>query len=230
MNNDLQGRIDNVVWDTLIYGYASRENSESLGYGSIFDKYYKDFLNTPFPKNDSEVVKNELLEIEKAMKENDNNQSFLAIDRDIENYVISSLNKMNIPMNVELLGKITMQVGSVIMRLKHHYQRPRPFQLGWYHKIPIMPYASTGAQSPSYPSGHAGQSRFLCLVLGELYPEKREMLIKFSDYIAFSRIALGVHFTSDNAFGQAISEYLFKTNECNDFIDEIAQDIDSLSK
>jgi hypothetical protein len=230
MNNDLQGRIDNVVWDTLIYGYASRENSESLSFGSIFDKYYKDFLNTPFPKNDSEVVKNELLEIEKAMKENDNNQSFLAIDRGIENYILSSFDKINIPMNVEILGKITMQVGSVIMRLKHHYQRPRPFQLGWYHKVPIMPYASTGAQSPSYPSGHAGQSRFLCLVLGELYPEKREMLIKFSDYIAYSRIGLGVHFTSDNAFGQAISEYLFKTNECNDFIDEIAQDIDNLSK
>ena len=57
MNNDLQGRIDNVVWDTLIYGYASKENSVALNYKSIFDKYYKDFLNTPFPKNDSEQVK-----------------------------------------------------------------------------------------------------------------------------------------------------------------------------
>lgn len=56
------------------------------------------------------------------------------------------------------------------------------------------------------------------------------MLLDFSDYIAYSRVGIGVHFTSDNAFGQAISEYLFKTNECNDFIDQIAIDIDNLSK
>jgi len=230
MNNDLQGRIDNVVWDTLIYGYASKENSQALNFSSVFDKYYKDFLNTPFPLNDSDIVKEELMQIEKAMVEGSINNSFITIDRNIENYILANLDKLKIPMDVATLGKITMQVGSIIMRLKHHYQRPRPFQLGWYHKIPSMPVASTGAQSPSYPSGHAGQSRFLCLVLGELYPEKREALIQFSDYIAYSRIGIGVHFASDNAFGQAISEYVFKTKECSDFIDEIATDLDNLSK
>jgi hypothetical protein len=230
MNNDLQGRIDNVVWDTLVYGYASKENSVALNSKSIFDKYYQDFLNTPFPKNDSETTKKELFEIQKVMGENSVNATFNMIDKDIENFLFAQLDKLNIPMDLKTMGKITMQVGTIIMRLKHHYQRPRPFQLGWYHKIPVMPIGSTGAQSPSYPSGHAGQSRFLCLVLGELYPEKREHLIKLSDYIAYSRIGIGVHFTSDNAFGQAISEYLFKTKECSDFIDEIAQDLDNLEK
>ena len=230
MNNDLQGRIDNVVWDTLVYGYASKENSVSLNSKSIFDKYYQDFLNTPFPKNNSETTKKELLEIQKVMEENAVNTTFNMIDKDVENFIFAQLDKLNIPMDLKTMGKITMQVGTIIMRLKHHYQRPRPFQLGWYHKIPVMPIGSTGAQSPSYPSGHAGQSRFLCLVLGELYPEKKENLIKLSDYIAYSRIGIGVHFTSDNAFGQAISEYLFKTKECSDFIDEIAQDLDNLQK
>mgnify|MGYP006283237571 CR=1 FL=1 len=230
MSNDLQTKINNVEWDSIVYGYASKENSAVLGTKSIFDKYYKDFLNTQFPTNDSNLVAKELKEIQKSMEENANNKTFLAMDRNIETYLLSAFEKMKIPMNQQLLGEITGEVGTIIMRLKHHYQRPRPFQLGWYHKIPIMPIASLGAQSPSYPSGHAGQSRFLCLVLGELFPEKKKMLIDLSDYIALSRIGIGVHFSSDNAFGQAISEYLFKTKECQEFIDAIEDAMANLEK
>ena len=111
------------------------------------------------------------------------------------------------------------------MRLKMFYQRPRPYQIAWLGKIEILPLGSTSALSPAYPSGHGAQSRLIALILSEAYPDKKEFLMKICDFVADSRVAMGLHFPSDNVFGQAIAEYLFQTKEGQEFTEDILKNI-----
>jgi len=218
-------RIDNFDLDKVVYGYSSEENTAFMNNKSIFDKYYLNFLNTPFPANSSDTTKNELNEIAKVMNEHKDNKAFMQCDRDINVYYLAQLKKAGINISEDIINLIIAQIAPIIMRLKHFYQRARPFQTAWYHEIPVFPKASLVAESPSYPSGHGGQSRFLVLVLAEIFPEKREWLIQLSEYVALSRLGMGVHYKSDNTFGQAISEYCSKQPEFAEIVNLVASRI-----
>lgn len=63
---------------------------------------------------------------------------------------------------------------------------------------------------PSYPSGHAAQSRMVALVYGHLFPALKDPLIKLANDVAFNREVAGVHFHSDSLAGQALAERVFE--------------------
>ena len=222
MKEEMKEKIEAYCVETIQYGYASRQNTKIMDNKSLFDKYYEEFTNTPFPVNNSETTINELKEIETAIKEHGDDKNIILIDTQIENYYIAQLKKIGIQVDASVIYDLNMAIAPIYMKLKYHYQRPRPFQLGWIHKIPIMPNGSSSADSPAYPSGHGGQSRFIMLVMSDLFPEHKEWLMKLSDYVAYSRVAMGVHFQSDNAFGQAIAEYVSRTEEYEQLLNEIA--------
>ena len=222
MKEQIKKQIDAYCVQSLQYGYASKQNTKIMDNKCPFDKYYEEFLNTPFPSNNSDITIKELKEIEVAMQEHGEDKNIFLIDTQIENYYIAQLKKIGIQVDSELIYDLNMSIAPLYMKLKYHYQRPRPFQLGWVNKIAIMPNGSSSADSPAYPSGHGGQSRFIMLIMSDLFPEHKEWLMKLSDYVAHSRVAMGVHYPSDNAFGQAIAEYLSKTDEYELLLNEIA--------
>jgi len=222
MSEEIKNKIDAYCVHTLQYGYASKQNTKIMDNKCPFDKYYDEFINTPFPDNDGEITMKELQDIESAMKEHGEDKNIFLIDTQIENYYIAQLKKIGIQVDSQLIYDLNMSIAPLYMKLKYHYQRPRPFQLGWLKKVAIMPNGSSSADSPAYPSGHGGQSRFIMLIMCDLFPEHKEWLMKLSDYVAYSRVAMGVHFPSDNAFGQAIAEYLSKTDEYEELLNKIA--------
>jgi hypothetical protein len=209
----------------IFYGFPSKENGQYLDKATIYDKYYSQFTNTPFPANDSAETMKELYVISNALNDGKDKNVHLIIDQQYYSYALKQFAKQGINISDETLQKIILNVAPLVMRLKMHYQRPRPFQLGFLANIPLFPHGSTPAQAPAYPSGHGCQARYFALVLSHFFPEKEDFLIQLSDFIAYSRVSIGVHFPSDNAFGQAIAEYLFKTPETKAFLDSIQSEI-----
>jgi hypothetical protein len=209
----------------LQYGYPSAENGVYLNHATIFDKYLSQFKETPFPENDSLKTYKELKVIQECMEKDFTSKSARVIDIDIMAYYRNQFEKQGINISQDTLNLIVGEISPVIMRLKMFYQRPRPYQVAWLGKIEILPLGSTSALSPSYPSGHGAQSRLIALILGEAYPEKKEWLIKLSEFVSYSRVCMGLHFPSDNVFAQGIAEYLFQTKEGQEFTQDILKNI-----
>ncbi|MGZ9097285.1 MAG: phosphatase PAP2 family protein [Micavibrio sp.] len=104
------------------------------------------------------------------------------------------------PETERLLTLVNSEVGYFLMREKTKYQRARPTQLEpkltTLFKIP--PHAA-------YPSGHAGQSHAVALVLAALDPARKDAYIRHAYDVGHRREIAGVHYPSDSAAGRIIA-------------------------
>jgi hypothetical protein len=203
----------------LRYGNLTKELQAKMQVENIFTKYIGEFSFDEYPNySDSaeEVVK--ILQTQQNAEKSDKWEAIkefsLLWDEDIFNAFEVSLKRLNIPYDEEYLQYIyTMSedIGALIIQLKSHYQRPRPFQLALYTNQNLHPYDSVSAQSPSYPSGHAVQAFFILSVIAFHYEDKKDELMKLAKQIADSRVILGLHYPSDNKFGfEIVNELLLK--------------------
>jgi len=91
---------------------------------------------------------------------------------------------------------------------KAHFQRPRPYAAD----PAIVPLATEATFS--YPSGHATRGTVFALVLAELFPDRREALLRIGREVGWHRIIAGVHYPSDilagRVWGQAIARALLQ--------------------
>jgi hypothetical protein len=92
-----------------------------------------------------------------------------------------------------------------VQKLKRELPRKRPFVYLSAVK-PCVPKEVTDA----YPSGHAVLSRLYALVLGDLYPARKDAFNARAEEIAMHRVISGMHHPSDIAEGQKIGDLLFK--------------------
>ncbi|MFG6430654.1 phosphatase PAP2 family protein [Roseateles sp. LYH14W] len=63
---------------------------------------------------------------------------------------------------------------------------------------------------PTYPSGHAAQSRLFALVLGAMFSKLGADLITLANDVAYNREVAGVHFEADSEAGQDLAAKVFK--------------------
>lgn len=89
----------------------------------------------------------------------------------------------------------TLLVGALVVYvLKQSVERPRPFVVNaTVEKL-------SGGGSPSFPSGHVTEAFAMLTAVVLLFPRQRWVaacLIVWTVFIAYSRIATGVHFPSD---------------------------------
>ena len=169
-------------------------------------------LNVPPPANSSDYTKRELLEV-KSFMEKQHSDEFKAnlkeMDKNPAKFIIDSYKELSgktVPKRV--LDFITGgDVEVLVMKLKMHYGRPRPYQIAKHYNIDLD-YNKTiqhgEANAPSYPSGHTLAAYFAARVLGYIDPTYRDKLIKKAEMVADSRMAEGVHFKSDNNFSFAL--------------------------
>jgi hypothetical protein len=205
----------------LHYGNLTKELQKKLSVQNIFTEYFSEFAFEEYP-NYSDSTE-EILKIINTQEEAEKSQRWEAIksfcllwDEDVINALEVTLSRMSIPYDddyIDYLSKIGSDIGALVVQLKNHYQRARPFQLAYYTNQNLHPYDSLSAQSPSYPSGHAVQSLFLCNVIAYHYEDKKDDLMKLAKQIADSRIILGLHYPSDNQFGiEIVKQLLLKEN------------------
>jgi acid phosphatase (class A) len=104
------------------------------------------------------------------------------------------------------LKQIHSDANAVNNGIKDHIARLRPP----YQDPRVKPCITTPQRgSYSYPSGHSTRFHLAALVLAELFPDRRDDLLAWSDRVAWGRIIAGVHFPSDDVGGRILAEALF---------------------
>ena len=108
--------------------------------------------------------------------------------------------------------KVLKESAKIILKLKYHYNRPRPYQLAEFYGIPDFKiHKLDSAKTPSYPSGHTIQGHLLYLLLSKKYPNHYEELKKIADYVSNSRLMARAHFPSDVKFGEKVAENIMRS-------------------
>ena len=97
-----------------------------------------------------------------------------------------------------------------IVKLKNHFNRPRPKELAKRLNIPFDHKYMPSMNTPSYPSGHSAQAVLLARVLSDKYPNKKNKLNKYALEVSYSRNVAHEHYRSDSRFGWQIGEDMYK--------------------
>ena len=112
-----------------------------------------------------------------------------------------------------ILDKVFDQSQKLIVALKQHYNRARPYQLANLLSMPLYPAFTISGNSPAYPSGHAFQAQFLCDLHSLKFPQHKKQYQAIAKMVCDSRESLGVHYPSDNEFSRKISIDLLQHDE-----------------
>lgn len=196
----------------LQYGNPDRRNNIYLQTESYLDSLLDELTNYPFPKNDSDETKAEIQELITLTNQVSLNQDLInrfdIYDKEFEEYMTQSLVNSGVSLAEAdvLLQTVKTDTKPLLVKLKYHYQRVRPYQLSKMLGMELISYASVAADSPSYPSGHAFQSRIYAEVLGNKYPQFHKALHDLATDIMWSRMYLGVHYPSDCQFADYVAQ------------------------
>ena len=159
------------------------------------------FKNQDPPDNESEETKKEIKYLRSIKL---NNKFFKDKDDILENFT-DFLDEKEVKYDKELLKKLINNSKDIILILKDHYKRPRPFKLDKTFKDPALK-STTGY---SYPSGHSTQSNLVSMVLGKMYPKYKKDFINIAEDIMYSRQMAKAHYPSDIKFGKKLATALF---------------------
>lgn len=205
--------------DLIGYGNPNQNHISWINRESYLDTLFAGLTHFTFPKNSSEATKEELNYLINRIKETkadkEKQELYQTFDVYLDEYYLKFLSQYDIPRDkVEpIIESIHDDIKPLTVKLKYFFQRPRPFQLAYYYKLKLMPFMTLGADSPSFPSGHAIESKVLSEVLGNMYPELYVPLSKIADEVCDSRIGLGVHYQSDIDVGVYVAERICETKE-----------------
>ena len=170
------------------------------------------FKDRPYPDDEETAEEiDDLIELKR--KDKDSAALFKKHDNNFSQHFYNYVKEHGLPLSKEeekSLREIVSEAANLVLELKFHYNRPRPFQeakrLG---KKDFKREPSETAKTPSYPSGHTAQSRMLAKILGNLFPEHQTAFLDISIDCSLSREHGGVHFKSDNDFGTQVGDALY---------------------
>jgi len=198
----------------VTYGNPTFENKVLLEKECIVSDLFPELSKDTFPQNDSAATKEELNEIVRTMAALDEAspvllRRYLNYDKALIAYIGSMLKAEGIEEN-ELMQQISRDINPLIAKLKYKFQRPRPFQLANYYKLNLFPMRSTSAHTPSYPSGHTIQAIVILTIIGNKHTQLYPYCKRLWEDIAHSRVAIGVHYPSDNDFSAHVANEILK--------------------
>ena len=108
--------------------------------------------------------------------------------------------------------KILKESRKPILKLKYHYNRPRPYQLAEFYGIEdFKVHKLDTANTPSYPSGHSIQGYMMGSILGNKYPSHYQPFMDLGSFVSESRLMARAHFPSDVSFGESIGILIFNS-------------------
>ena len=108
-----------------------------------------------------------------------------------------------------IAGKLIEKSAPIIMKLKKHFNRPRPKVLAKKMNIKMKDIEMSSMKTPSYPSGHSAQGMLIGLVLSDKYPRSRKAFMKTANNISDSRNIAHAHYKSDSEFGKKIGKKMY---------------------
>mgnify|MGYP001162781537 FL=1 len=159
----------------------------------------KKYLDKKPPSDNSTTTKGEIKELTKIpirenfIKEKDN--------------IKKSFNK--IVKEDKLVKKLIDSSAPIILKIKKHYNRPRPKVIAKKMKTKMEDMEMASMKTPSYPSGHSVQGYLIGMALSKMYPQKRNKLMKTARDISYSRRVARAHYKSDSLFGEQIGKDMY---------------------
>jgi len=184
----------------------------------------ENFKNTPPPENESQTTEEEIEHLDNISVD----KKFIESADDIDKPFKEFLQSKDLEYPLESIKKVMGGIRSIILQLKYYYNRPRPGQVADAKGIDFDPESLKSASTPSYPSGHATQGRFIARLLSDLYPEYEKEFIRLGDDMAYSRNMAKVHYPSDTAFGKelgdALYEYVYEPQLETELVEDVQYD------
>jgi len=138
----------------------------------------------------------------KIVKDNDDIEAAFkktAVEKNIKNY------------DKSIAAKLIKASAPIILKLKKHFDRPRPKVLAKKLNINMKDIEMDSMKTPSYPSGHSVQGILIGKVLGDKYPEARTAFAKTGKNISDSRKFARAHYPSDSKAGKKLGQLLYKS-------------------
>lgn len=201
--------------NNITYGNPNYNQKKALLEICLVDSLFPKLKNFPFPENESDSTKQELNEIVGYLKDIELPENlkfrnrYLFYDKNLFQAIKNTFINEKIDLD-ELISDIDKDITGLILKLKFHYQRPRPYQLANFYKLKLFPYKSTSSNSPSYPSGHTTQAYVILNVIGNLIPELNDKCMKMIEDVADSRCYIGIHYPTDNDFAYQVAQEILK--------------------
>jgi hypothetical protein len=204
--------------DSIVYGNPTMEQLPFLEASSFLDKHFESLSKFSPPLNSSKATREELNLLVDYTKTLTGKEEILAryrsYDYDLERVFANICIKYNLPEEViNLIDQLFDDINPLLIKLKLHFQRARPYQLAYAYKLKMFPFNSCSANTPSYPSGHALQSKIICYVLGNHLPEHFAYFESLANDICYSRQYLGLHYPSDVDFAILCYETIVKDKD-----------------
>ena len=166
--------------------------------------------------NSSVATKQELKILQSYEVYRDNAREFMElVDQKLMKPFKNYYKENDLPMkDLEDVIKLKDQLAPIVLQLKIHYNRPRPQKLSkvltFFRQASFNVYPLKTAETPSYPSGHATEGRFVSLYLADKVPfEHKGNIKKIGDDIGNSRQIAGVHYPSDTEFGHQLASAFY---------------------
>ena len=155
------------------------------------------------PSNNGYTTHTELNELRKIPL----NKSFVKKFDNIESAFAKTAKDNNIEdYDKKVAAKLIKDSAPVILELKKHHNRKRPYELDNNLKATVL----KSMQTPSYPSGHSVQGTLIAKVLGDKYPKSKSAFIKTGENISYSRRVARAHYKSDSKMGEQLGNSMYK--------------------
>jgi acid phosphatase (class A) len=111
----------------------------------------------------------------------------------------SWFNPDDLPVTVDVLGRVWRDASYYMWRLKFKYARVRPYNID--PKVKPLQEPNWAA----FPSGHSFYAHMLAYLYSELAPEFSDIFLNDARAIAHSREIIGVHFPSDSEAARVLA-------------------------
>lgn len=162
------------------------------------------------PANDSKVTQDELVYLEKLAETERTEDQLALIKNEYDGFVFAAFvnaGLLGYEGNEDLMAVVDTadkQMLYATLYFKHKFMRARPTQLDANIKTP-MPVPG----HPAYPSGHAGQSYLVALILSYVDPDHAEAYEQMAMDIGHRREIAGFHYPSDSDAGRELAKQVF---------------------
>ena len=174
----------------------------------VFEKFpIKKFMTNKPPKNNSEEAMDELQLIDSLPVI----KNFVKTTDDVHKHFENFLKSKKLDYPRKEIKEFLRDSSTIILKLKYHYNRPRPKQLAKEMGLKFHSEPLDSSRTPSYPSGHSAQGRLISRYLASKYPKHESELMKLGNEIGTGRLVAKVHYPSDDLFGKEVGDALYKS-------------------
>jgi len=146
----------------------------------------------------------------KALKKIPLNKKFVKDYDNIESAFAKTAKEQGVDYDKNIAAKLIKESAPLILKLKKHFNRPRPKVLAKKMNIKMKDIEMESMKTPSYPSGHSVQGILIAKVLGDKYPKAKSAFNKTGENISYSRRVARAHYKSDSKMGEKLGNSMYK--------------------